>query len=171
MIKTFLIIVAVLMIPIYGNAKDSQLYIDGVLVTIGMEKSQVENAFAKTHTLIKTPPPSGIDECFVVIRNSRNGGNNGILRFKKDKLSSAGVEWGSHNGSNEFELGKNIYGAFSSVIASGNNIRNVKVMQKALAGVTNYFIIFEFENRDIEIILTDSNIAGKVVSVQEDLNY
>lgn len=171
MIKTFWIIVVVLMIPIYSYAKDSQLYIDGVLVTIGMEKSQVENAFAKTHTLIKAPPPSGFDESFLVIRNSPSSGNTGVLQFKKGSLSSASVEWGSHNGSNVFELGKNIYGIFSSVIASGNNIRNVKVRQNSLAGVTNYFIIFEFENRDIEIILTDSNMAGKVVTVQEDLNY
>lgn len=160
------LMIIVLVIPAYCSAMDSQLYIDGVYVSIGMEKNVVVKAFEKTHKFTKLP----MGDKYLVVSNSSDSNVVGSISFENDKLSAADVSWGSYNGEEYYKFGNSLYGVLNSVISSGGNIKTIKIRQQIVSNMSNYYITFVFESRSIELLIYDIKDKVKGITIQENLN-
>lgn len=164
--KKYWLIMLVLVIPAYCNGMNSQLYIDGVYVSIGMEKNVVEKAFEKSHKFTKVPNA----DTYIVISKANSNNVVGSITFESDKLSSATVTWGDYNGEESYVFGNSLYRVLNSVVSSGENIKTIKVRQQIVSNMTNYYITFRFESRSIELLIYDIKDKVKGITIQENLN-
>ena len=149
-------------------AEDKQLWIDGVSLSLGMNKEVVIESFSKKHNLLQVEDK---DDYVVMKKGESSAFNNvvGQIAFKNGKLSFASQTWGRFTTKDSLDMANSLYSSISGILNKGDKILRVKAETKRSPEMTINTIELIFTNKTIILSISDGRNIEKGVIIQENI--